>query len=268
MSTLYTAGVAQLPYGYFGKIVGTYSDDTTRVIDVVLEKVGDFPYFPLFSNQPVEACFMDNTDGDVSYVGLITSKLNPDDNTRMILTIDRGFSAEFSGSAQPVSYDVPLEGGQLGICSAAASGMEAAGWAKVAHTVIVSSAGAGNIFASVLNEMEVTETDPVSMSVLVVSGATAVADGVIIQSNDDGEAFLLEPTWVLPTQAGWQQSARIYLNPLNGEISAIYGAARNGTPVDPTYPANAVKLAQVNITQGNASVVDEDITDERKGLGG
>lgn len=257
MSKLYTAGKIQLPFTYFGVIVGTYSDFETRVIDVVVGIPEGFVKLPPFPNQPVSFGFMSTTDTAPIKVGIKKVAKDPSNSSQLIVTVDRGYYEEVAGEAQPGVYRIPLENGQLGFCSATAAGIEASEWSKVAHVIALESVVGDGIYTGLLEEFLMSETDPESMYVEIDTGIALVEDGVVFQ--EEPESILLEPVFDLPTEEGYLMIARIYINILNGEIGIVYGAAHATTPVAPSYPAGVIKLAQVEITQGvgTSGLVDE-----------
>jgi hypothetical protein len=99
------------------------------------------------------------------------------------------------------------------------------------------------------------------LGVAVSTGLAAVDGALIYQAVAENVA--LEPVFVEGDEDDYLMIARIYIDPLNGEIGVVYGAAHVDTPVAPSYPAGVIKLAQIDITQGDVTVATADITTER-----
>lgn len=263
---LYTAGKSYLPYECRGVITGTYSDTTTRVIDVVVQKVAGTINLPPFPNQPMGFGNFQASTGFIP-MGIVTSKVNPDDADQMIITVDRGYIYEISGADQPQSYSAPLEGGMLCFGSPGAAGMEANAWAAAAQPIIkaMASTGTGSgILKDVENAFVVAATSPASLTVTVGTGKAATTDGIV--SFDSAQEVELAPVFVEDDEDGYYMKARIYISKLNGEIGVVYGAAHASSAVAPDWPANSIYLATIALTQGDSSIATGDITDARVGL--
>ena len=263
---LYTAGKSYIPYECRGVVTGTYSDTTTRIIDVVVEKVAGTLNLPPFPNQPTCLGSFQASSGFVG-IGIVTSKVDPDNSNQMIITVDRGYIYELWGASQPETYNAPLAGGMLCFGSPGAAGMEANAWAAAVHPILaaMSSTGTGaGIFKDIEDAFVVAATDPASLTVTVGKGKAATADGII--SFDTAQDVVLAPVFVKTDEDGYYMKARIYLNKLNGEIGVVYGAAHASNAVAPNWPSNSIYLATIALTQGDTSVVTGDITDARVGL--
>ena len=264
MAKLYTAGKVKLPFTYYGIIVGTYSDTTTRIINITVgipdgkEKLTPFP------NQPGGFIFYDNSDGDspTTYSSTKSAEKDPDNSSQMILSVDRGFMYELLDLPQPEDYDTPLTGGKVGICDGTAAGLEVNEWCAAVHDIVQKLAKGDGIIPAKLSAFAVTQTSPASMNVVVGTGVAAVDDGLVYQ--EVAESVLISPTWITPTQNGWVNIARVYIDPLNGEIGVVYGRAVHDTPVAPSYPIDAINLAQIALTQGaTPTIVTGNISTER-----
>lgn len=266
MSTINTIGKVQLPFTFYGTIVGSYADTTTRVIEVSIDKVVGTAKLPPFPNQPVCWGSMGSVADGTVVIGITGARRDVDHpDHRMVIKVDRGFSYDQAGQAQPVAYAVPKTADPLCFSTPTAMAMEVAEWAVGVQALVEGlPLGTDGIVKDVANEFAVSAQTPEALGVVVGTGVAVATDGLINQAAAENVA--LEPVFTLPAQAGYLMIARIYISKLTGEIGVAYGAAHVDTPVAPAYPANTIKLAAIALTEGDATVATADITDERAGL--
>ena len=257
MATLNTIKKAALPINrtglYSGKIVGSYTDDATRVIDITIEKTGS--YLPLIPNQPVSWANM-SSDLGIIPVG-VTKVVKGSVAGQLVVTVDRGYAQEDAGEAQPVTYPIPATDGVLGVVSPASQAMEAQAWCQAVQVFIFGSAVGDGILADAGDAFAVVELAEPGLGVIVSSGLAATEDGLLTQ---EAEEVLLVPEF---ETANYLMKAIIYITPADGAIVVEYGEEHVDTPVAPSYPADVIELATITIDHADDIVETADIADDR-----
>lgn len=260
---LATIGKTVLPYDYKGTIRGTYTDTTTRIIEVTIEKSAETLALPQFPTQPraTGAMLVVSKRSNIALlVGLMGSRVSTTNADQMVVTVDRGYYYEVNGLAQPGAYLLPVTGGYLTYGTPGTQGMEANMWAKGFHTLI-RPFFPNDIVAGVLGTFAVLENDPEDMTVLVLPGRAYTDDSIIY--FDAPQEVAIEPVWA-EGEDDYLMKARVYINKISGEIEVVYGAAHVDAPVAPDYPEYGIKLAAIDLVEGVEEIKNDNITDERE----
>lgn len=120
-----------LPTGYKGIIVGSYTDEDSRILEITVRPPAG-KYF-MFPTEPGGLGSLQTGVNTFVPVALDGVRKGPVAG-QWIVRVDRGYEAEFNGDPQPEgAYALPLTGGLLLNCSAASICAETYEWALAAN---------------------------------------------------------------------------------------------------------------------------------------
>lgn len=120
--------------------------------------------------------------------------------------------------------------------------------------VAMTGGGEGVIRTDALTELEVQQTSPASMSVLVKAGS-CIVDGGVAGIDED----YTTPVIVAPVSLSRIDVVQI---DSEGNIEVKTGVA-SGSPTAPAVDSDALKLAEISISTGTTSITTGLITDSR-----
>ena len=211
--------------GYKAIVSGVYSNTTSRYIEIAIREVTE-PSEGAYGlpNMPFAEVNVMAAVGSWFRAAVTKSRVNPSNSDQLLITLDRGWSYERSGSAQPDTYTAPINGGLIVWAGVPAAAREASSWAKAANTVLYGTIKntTGGIVKDFADEFVVAAKSPESLTVAVGSGALITALGAEYSEDQD---FILVPGFAAQGETGFKKMARLYLDSISAEVKAVYGAA-------------------------------------------
>lgn len=267
MSTLNNVGNVYLPSAHYGIITGTYSDVSTRIIDITVTKDDDSIKLPSFPTHPMSFGALIEEDGETTtVVGILGAKIDPDNSDQLIVRVDRGYLYEVEGSEQPAEYALPEEDGTLVLNSSYAFSKESARLAKGLNAVLVALSTYGikwGLSDPYDTPFLVTASDPESLVVQVDCGIAILEDSTIVFSEP--REIELVPGFAEEGQTGWKRIAEVFVYLHTGELGVSYGVPHATTPANPAATSSSLAVARILLTEGDTSIASGDITDCRPG---